>query len=137
MKLGFQRKFFSLFVLLCGLVPPTSASFNLSNTLGDGMVLQRAPQASVVWGFGMPGTKITTDLDHHSVVATVGNDGIWRQILPVMEASIQPTDINFSDGQGTNLTLHDVSAFEPQFWGTRNALETIVRKSVTEYIFYL
>ena len=38
--------------LLCG-------AFNLSNTLGDGMVLQRT-QAATVWGFGDPGVTVTT-----------------------------------------------------------------------------
>jgi len=37
------------------LVRPADAGFNISNTLGSGMVLQRAPQAAVVWGFGDAG----------------------------------------------------------------------------------
>jgi hypothetical protein len=41
---------------------PMMGTFNLSNTLGDGMVLQRAPQQAIVWGFGAPGDTITTQL---------------------------------------------------------------------------
>jgi hypothetical protein len=76
-----------------------AAAFNLSNTLGDGMVLQRAPQQAVLWGFGAPGTKIVTEMAGTGALnATVGTDGIWRQFLPPMPASTTPTDISFTDG---------------------------------------
>ena len=37
-----------------------ASTFNLSNTLGSGMVLQRSPKSAVVWGMGRPGVAITT-----------------------------------------------------------------------------
>ena len=52
-----------------------AASFNLSNTLGDGMVLQRAPQHAVVWGFGLAMTNITTvRAGHPKVRPQLGGD---------------------------------------------------------------
>ena len=35
--------------------PAAGSTFNVSNTLGDHMVLQRGPQQAVVWGMGVPG----------------------------------------------------------------------------------
>ena len=94
--------------LLLLLVTPVAASFNLSNTLGDGMVLQRDVPA-IVWGFGAVGTKITTQVGNKPALSTtIGADGIWRQKLPSMPATTTPTDILFSDGAGTKLALHGV-----------------------------
>ena len=42
----------AIVLVLVGLTMPISATFNLSNTLGDGMVLQREPQSAVVYGMG-------------------------------------------------------------------------------------
>ena len=85
-----------------------AASFNLSNTLGDGMVLQRAPQHAVVWGFGLAMTNITTvRAGQPDLVTSVGPDGVWRQQLPPTPASTAPSDITFTDGVST-LTLHGV-----------------------------
>ena len=98
---------FSSSCLLLFLVTPVAASFNLSNTLGDGMVLQRDVSA-VVWGFGAVGAKITTQVGKQTLTTTVGTDGIWRQKLPSMPASTTPTDIFFADDTGTKKALRDV-----------------------------
>jgi len=83
-----------------------AATFNLSNTLGDGMVLQRG--SAVVWGFGQPGATITTEIVSKPAVSTVvGADSIWRQVLSTGAANKAPTNILFSDGT-TNLTLAGV-----------------------------
>ena len=76
--------------------PPEKLSF-LSATLGSHMVLQRAPQQAVVWGFTAPGAKVTTTMSSGSsssleetlasFVATAGADGTWRQKLPPTAAS--------------------------------------------------
>ena len=72
------------------------------------MVLQR-DVSSVVWGFGVVGTKITTQVGNKQTLSTtVGTDGIWRQKLPSMPATTTPTEILFSDGAGTTQTLHGV-----------------------------
>ena len=86
----------------------SAGAFNLSNTLGNGMVLQRAPHAAVVWGFGVPGTTIETRVSSGTSLSTkVHDDGVWRQVLPPMPANVVPLDIAFTDG-ATNLTLRGV-----------------------------
>merc|ERR1711865_507625 len=83
-----------------------AATFNLSNTLGDGMVLQRG--SAVVWGYGQPGATVTTEIASKPVVSTVvGADSIWRQVLSTGAANKAPTWVVFSDGT-TNLTLAGV-----------------------------
>ena len=73
-----------LIVAVVLMVEPARASFNLSNTLGDGMVLQRDSASTVVWGFGAPGSKITTHVASNPPVNTiVGADGIWRQVSTI------------------------------------------------------
>ena len=52
-----QRIVLAALVLLA---VPSTASFNLSNTLGDGMVLQRAPKAAIVWDDGTEPTMHVT-----------------------------------------------------------------------------
>lgn len=95
-------------VLATVFVAPAAAAFNLSNTLGNGMVLQRAPQMAVVWGLGESGAKITTQLaGQPALTTTVEADGVWRQELPPMPASSIPIDIEFTDGSA-KLTLHRV-----------------------------
>eukprot|EP00937_MAST-01D_sp_MAST-1D-sp2_P006352 g6352.t1 len=84
------------------------ASFNVSNTLGDGMVLQRAPKSAIVWGFGEPDVTVTTTFLNHAYTARVGADGVWRQALPPTPARTQPTTIAFTDGNGTQASLADV-----------------------------
>ena len=85
----------------------TASSFNLSNTLGDGMVLQRAPQQAIVWGFGTPGAVIKTTLGSAVLSTATGKDGVWRQALPPTPASTTPQDVVFTDG-ASSLTLHGI-----------------------------
>ena len=68
--------------MLASLLSPIAVPFNLSNTLGDGMVLQRAPQSAVVWGFGTPGAKISLDFSGESLSAVVDGNSTWRMTLP-------------------------------------------------------
>ena len=82
--------------------------FNLSNTLGDGMVLQREPQAAVVWGFGDAGVNISTTFDGKDLGAMVGTDGIWRISLPPTPASKEGTTLTFHGSEGTTITLNSV-----------------------------
>ena len=86
--------------LLCG-------AFNLSNTLGDGMVLQRT-QAATVWGFGDPGVTVTTTFLGSTLQTTVGQDGVWRQALPPQKATATPTTLSFAGSDGGTAQLRDV-----------------------------
>ena len=94
------------------LVPLAAAgTFNLSNTLGDHMVLQHGPRSAVVWGFGAPGLSIETTLGGKALggrPAVVGADRIWRQSLPPQEASTKPTSLTFHANDGSNASLRDV-----------------------------
>ena len=63
------------------------AALSVSNTLGDGMVLQRAPAAAVVWGFASPGVVVTTTLGGSVMASKADAEGVWRQALPPQPAS--------------------------------------------------
>ena len=92
------------------MLPAASAAFNLSNTLGSKMVLQSAPQSSLVWGHGDVGVQVTTMVDGRAIspAAEVGRDGIWRQHLPPTPASKQPHTITFRGSDGGFASLNDV-----------------------------
>ena len=85
------------------------SAFNLSNTLGDGMVLQRG-NATVVWGFGDSGETVTTTFRGVALSppATVDSAGIWRQTLPTIQASTTPTTLLFKGSGGGSAQLKDV-----------------------------
>ena len=100
-----------LTVLELLLLPSLAASgaFQLSNTLGDGMVLQRAPKAAVVFGLGTPGETVTTTFKGAALpAAVVGADGVWRQALPPTAASKDATTISFAGSSGGSAVLKDV-----------------------------
>ena len=101
---------FRVIFLVAAVVASHSASgFTLSNTLGDDMVLQRHPKAAVVWGFGDAGVTVTTTfLGQALPPATVGADGVWRQVLPAQPATTTPTTISFSGTDGGRAELKDV-----------------------------
>ena len=83
------------------------SSFQLSNTLGDHMVLQRDTPA-MVWGFATPAVTVKTGFLGQSFVAVTGSDGVWRQRLPAQPYSSQPTTITFASSDGGTATLSDV-----------------------------
>jgi sialate O-acetylesterase len=84
-----------------------ATAWSLSNTLGDHMVLQRAPQKAVVWGFGNPGSTVKTTFNGISYQATVGSDTTWRQQLPATAAG-GPYTITFTASTGESGSLNDV-----------------------------
>lgn len=93
----------------------------LSVTLGNHMVLQRAPQSAVLFGFTAPGATVTTSMtpsggragaaDARTFQTVAGADGTWRQALPPMPAST--TDaydfaIASSNSTAERATMQDV-----------------------------
>jgi sialate O-acetylesterase len=82
------------------------------------MVLQRAPQRAVVWGFGDPSTITTLTINDkiyktvsHSEPANAQNESIWSVTLdPVSDEG--PFDIHVSqpltNGTLVTITIHDV-----------------------------
>ena len=76
----------------------SAPSFELSNALGDGMVLQRAPQRALTWGFGTPGSSVAVTLGAQRLPPVlIGADGVWRVSLPPQPASLSPTTIFFDE----------------------------------------
>ena len=103
------------------LLPSLAASgaFQLSNTLGDGMVLQRAPKAAVVFGLGTPGETVTTTFKGAALpAAVVGADGVWRQALPPTVASKDATTISFAGSSGGSavLIMQPWGEWYPPWW---------------------
>lgn len=95
--------------LLAALSAASAGHFNLSNTLGDTMVLQREPQQAVVWGFGDAGVSVTTTfMGKQLPAAKVDATGTWRVSLPATAASKVPTTITFAGSDGGSVSLKDV-----------------------------
>ena len=65
---------------ICDCRPPTETRGLLSRTLGSSMVLQRAPEAAVVWGHVNAGSVVVT-LDGKAVgpAARPDGNGTWRR----------------------------------------------------------
>ena len=91
------------FTVLLGMVARTGSSavrehtppsvFRLSNTFGDGMVLQRGDR-TIVFGFGTPGSRVTATISTAEPAlpaAQVGADGVWRIRLPAAAAVASKT----------------------------------------------
>ena len=91
---------------------PPRRSF-LSATLGSNMVLQRAPQQAVVWGFTTPGATVSITMDDASppMTSKAGANGIWRQTLPAMEASEEPHKLSFNASTGERAQMDNVPWF--------------------------
>ena len=81
--------------------------FSLSKTLGDHMVLQRAPVSAVVWGFAPPGTKVTTTFGTQKIVSEADSNSTWRASLMPTAASGTAHTISFSASTGETATLSD------------------------------
>ena len=89
-----------------------NGSFNLSQTLGDNMVLQRdavSPPA-MLWGFANPSTIISVFMDSIllSPNATTGEDSIWRFPLPPTPAGVEPHVFNISASDGSYISIINV-----------------------------
>ena len=89
-----------------------------ANYIQDHMVLQRAPQRAIVWGYGDPSTLTTLTLNdqiYHTIsesqVINAEGESIWSVSLdPVSDEG--PFDIHvsqpLSNGTLVTITLHDV-----------------------------
>eukprot|EP00418_Pyrodinium_bahamense_P085379 CAMPEP_0179051066 /NCGR_PEP_ID=MMETSP0796-20121207/21055_1 /TAXON_ID=73915 /ORGANISM="Pyrodinium bahamense, Strain pbaha01" /LENGTH=532 /DNA_ID=CAMNT_0020747599 /DNA_START=60 /DNA_END=1658 /DNA_ORIENTATION=- len=85
----------------------TGTPFSLSRTLGDHMILQRAPLSAVVWGFAPPGTVVTATFRGLEHTCTAGSDAVWRVRLPPTVAG-GPYTIHFLASTGETALLSDV-----------------------------
>ena len=88
--------------------PPTKNHF-VSQTLGNNMVLQRAPAQAVLWGFAGIGGTVTVTMDSAPPLAAVTDaQGFWRATLPATEASNDPHTFSIRSSNGTSATLSNV-----------------------------
>ncbi|HTL57808.1 MAG TPA: sialate O-acetylesterase [Candidatus Limnocylindrales bacterium] len=72
----------------------------------DHAVLQRQVRVPV-WGWALPGTKITVSFAGQTQVTTTGRDGKWLVRLNKMPAMAEPTDLTVTSSQ-QSVTIHDV-----------------------------
>lgn len=91
------------------LASPAVENEFLSNTLGDWMVLQRAPRSAIVWGkANTSGATIRTRMGTILLETQAAADGIWRQRLPPMPMSTAETNLTFSASTGQTAKLSHV-----------------------------
>ena len=64
---------------------PTAEKFTVNNVYGDHMVLQRQKPIQIV-GTAGAGKSVRVTIGDHSVIAVAGKDGVWKAVLPAMEA---------------------------------------------------
>ena len=100
---------FLLALLLASFLTPSYALiFRPNNYFSNNMVLQRAPQQAVMWGYGEPGSTVTVTLDSNNVASgTVADVGTWSVRLPATEKSLNHS-ITVSDGT-TSRTMTNVA----------------------------
>ena len=91
--------------IACGFLHGTT--FNLSSSLSDGIVLQRAPASSIVWGFASPGVSVHTAFQGQALVTVTDASGVWRQVLPPTAATSTGQSIQFNSSEGSAV-LRDV-----------------------------
>ena len=100
-------------LLILALAPSCSAWTFLSNTLGNNMVLQRAPASAMVFGnSNTSGATITITMGTQKFTTTAGNEGaekgVWRQKLPPIPASLDGVNMTFASSSGETATLTGV-----------------------------
>jgi sialate O-acetylesterase len=91
-----------------------SFPFNYTNTLSDHAVLQRAPQAATVWGFGTQFAPVSLTLVANAsapvtVSGWVSSTGVWRLTLPPTAAGGGRYEIVGNSTQtGESFVLRDI-----------------------------
>jgi len=91
-------------LLFCLMVQDSVCLLRLSNTLGDDMVLQRAPLQAVIYGTANANAKITVTLSDRVASGTSGGDGSFFVALPPFEKGGPYTiQVNSSTGETTSL----------------------------------
>ena len=68
--------------------PGRTRRFNVSETLSSHMVLQQAPAAAKLWGWGVPGTELKVTTGASFMTTTVADDSAWSVTLPPQKAGV-------------------------------------------------
>jgi len=85
-----------------------TGNLTLPLVLDSGMVLQRGPAQSQLWGWSTPNDTIVVTLSGHTLPpTTVDSSGLFRVLLPATAASIGHR-IDVTDGNETKV-LEDVA----------------------------
>jgi sialate O-acetylesterase len=112
--------------------PAPTAGF-LSATLGDHMVLQRAPQAATVRGKTAPAAVVTATMDskyYHeqgaspvTLKTTADATGTWRVVLAPTPASMTPYTFSFASSTGETASMQDVLFGDVYICGGQSNME--------------
>ena len=100
-------------------IPHPATELRVSNVLGSGMVLQRAPALARIWGLATPGDVVTVRVSsaHGNLTATAAADGRWALRVGLTTAG-NPHTISISSARGkpvVPIVLSDVLAGEVHF----------------------
>nr|ACO14464.1 Sialate O-acetylesterase precursor [Esox lucius] len=94
-------------VYLLGILRFSDGEFRFASYYGDHMVLQRAPERAVLWGFGPDDAKVTIYLSGQAAAPAVSVfTGIWRVTLVPVQAG-GPYNVT-AVFQNQSITLTDV-----------------------------
>ena len=87
--------------------PATAEKFTVNNVYGSHMVLQRQKPIQIV-GKAEAGKSVKVAIDKSSTVATADKDGVWKAVLPAMEAG-GPYTVTVSGAKGSKpVVFNDV-----------------------------
>ncbi|MBO5308692.1 MAG: 9-O-acetylesterase [Lentisphaeria bacterium] len=93
---------------------PTAEKFTVNNVYGDHMVLQRQKPIQIV-GTAEAGKSVKVTLGDNSVVAEACKGGVWKAVLPAMEAG-GPYTVTVSGAKGSKpIVFKDVLIGEVWF----------------------
>lgn len=85
--------------------PPIKNNF-VSRTLGDNMVLQRAPAQAVLWGFAGIGNTVSVTMDKAPHIDAVTDaQGFWRCTLPAQQPGAKGHTFVIKSSNGTTATV--------------------------------
>jgi sialate O-acetylesterase len=95
-------------LVFLAIVACPSAGIRFSNVLGDNMVLQRAPQQALVWGYTTPHDIVTLTFGNFSNNASADSNGEFRMQLPQTSAGGPFTIMATSHSSGEKALLQNV-----------------------------
>jgi len=90
-----------------GAVPQPKPAIELGAPFADNAILQREMDLPV-WGWSMPGTKITVEFAGQQVTSETGKDGKWMVKLAPLKASDKPAELVVSGSDGKKVTLKNL-----------------------------
>lgn len=87
--------------------PRPKPAIELGMPFADNAILQRQMKVPV-WGWSMPGTKITVEFAGQKKSATAGKDGKWMVRLDPLKGSSVPAEMIIRDNRGKSVTLKNI-----------------------------